>query len=925
MRHYAPLFLLFQLLTFSLYCQRSQPGSDYASLYRYAEKLFNSPNATTRTDSAALVSYLKAAHILEVKKRFNDTLADSWLKCGILLMSGRDPKQALPYFRQVINQVNQHPGLSDSLLFKPYLYIGSVQYGLNNLDSALYFYKKAEGIYAVYPGLTESERLLNKFGALYFETGDYNKSISYFEKALSQVQEKLTVNGFFVINYKNNIATANMKLGRYEQALEIFKNLLAYGNPPDELLYNTGNTYFEMGDYKEARKYLGQIRNMAFEKYSSLTKIFIRLHDYDSATFYLAKANSLYLLNNHVASRVTLGIIQKYSGDLNVALGRPEKALKDYQQAIISLDPSFKDESLAANPASFTGFQNFLFLFEALAAKAATLQSLGENDNHFFEQSINAYTSALALAKHIENTYFSDDARLFLKTKVTPATREAVSVAIRLYMKTNDPRYIHKAFAFVENNKATVLLAGIRDLELSAIPGLPKQLVAEEKKYRSSLARLKVQAEQQDNLRPLQELDRKIHDVEIALASVQDKLDENPVYHNLKFSGLSPDMDSLQSNLVKGNAAILSYYYTNSSLVCFYITPQGLGFTAVPLEANLFSTIITLKKELQNPEASGRRYLRETGAVLFQKLIAPVFEKIKSSKRLIIIPYNEISYVPFDMLSNPADGSLLLKNFTISYNYSAGFLYDKTIDREGDYQVLAMAPFAEKGETLVLPALPASLDEIDLLPGKKLSGPQATKSQFEILSAQFPVIHLATHAVANDSNLLGSYIAFYGLKNQADTSYRLYEQEIYTLDLKSARLVILSACETGNGMLVNGEGIMSLSRAFSYAGCKTVITSLWKADELSTAFIIKRLHHYLQKGLAADESLQKAKIDYLENGGIDDRYKNPAYWAHLVLIGNTDPVTKPVLNWLVEVALIVFFILITYWGIKKTRHKNMPD
>ncbi len=68
MRRYAPLFFLFLFLTLSPYSQRSQPGSDYPSLYRYAEKLFNSPNATEATDSAALVSYLQAAHILEGKK-----------------------------------------------------------------------------------------------------------------------------------------------------------------------------------------------------------------------------------------------------------------------------------------------------------------------------------------------------------------------------------------------------------------------------------------------------------------------------------------------------------------------------------------------------------------------------------------------------------------------------------------------------------------------------------------------------------------------------------------------------------------------------------------------------------------------------------------------------------------------------------------
>src|SRR4029077_12360043 len=135
---------------------------------------------------------------------------------------------------------------------------------------------------------------------------------------------------------------------------------------------------------------------------------------------------------------------------------------------------------------------------------------------------------------------------------------------------------------------------------------------------------------------------------------------------------------------------------------------------------------------------------------------------------------------------------------------------------------------------LILPSLPLSIGEISGLPGKKLSGSEAVKDQFILLSGQYPVIHLATHAIANDTNLLGSYIEFYGLKKDADTGHRLYEQEVYTLDLKTARLVILSACETGNGLLINGEGVISLSRAFSYAGCKTVITSLWKADELST-------------------------------------------------------------------------------------------
>ena len=90
-----------------------------------------------------------------------------------------------------------------------------------------------------------------------------------------------------------------------------------------------------------------------------------------------------------------------------------------------------------------------------------------------------------------------------------------------------------------------------------------------------------------------------------------------------------------------------------------------------------------------------------------------VFYNIKNKKKLIIIPYNEISYVPFEMLINPADGSLMLKTFSISYNYSASFLFDKSGDRRITYEVLAMSPFAEKNTNLVLPALPASWEEIE--------------------------------------------------------------------------------------------------------------------------------------------------------------------------------------------------------------------
>src|SRR6185295_17260261 len=204
-------------------------------------------------------------------------------------------------------------------------------------------------------------------------------------------------------------------------------------------------------------------------------------------------------------------------------------------------------------------------------------------------------------------------------------------------------------------------------------------------------------------------------------------------------------------------------YYTSTQLICFYITQEGVGLSAVRLPDSLFSTIISLRKELQDPEASSRKYLEESGTRLFRELIAPVFEKIKNKKRLMIIPFNEISYVPFEMLVNPEDGSMMLKKYSISYNYSAGFLNEKKAGDRIAYRVLAMAPFSgNDNKELILPVLNSSKTEIEMLPGKKFWGAEATKQQFISLSGQFPIVHLATHAVANDTNLLGTYIEFYG-------------------------------------------------------------------------------------------------------------------------------------------------------------------
>jgi CHAT domain-containing protein len=143
------------------------------------------------------------------------------------------------------------------------------------------------------------------------------------------------------------------------------------------------------------------------------------------------------------------------------------------------------------------------------------------------------------------------------------------------------------------------------------------------------------------------------------------------------------------------------------------------------------------------------------------------------------------------------------------------------------------------------------------------------------------------------------------------------------MNLDSTGLIILSACETGSGKLVKGEGLMSLSRAFAYAGCSNIITSLWKAEDMTTSFLTQRLHFYLDNGLRKDKALQSAKLDLLNSNTIDPRYKSPPYWSHLVFIGEYQA-AKSSKSWWWFAASIIIFGSIAYMvgSIKRKRRRK---
>jgi len=149
--------------------------------------------------------------------------------------------------------------------------------------------------------------------------------------------------------------------------------------------------------------------------------------------------------------------------------------------------------------------------------------------------------------------------------------------------------------------------------------------------------------------------------------------------------------------------------------------------------------------------------------------------------------------------------------------------------------------------------------------------------------ANYKIIHFATHGILNNEQpeLSGIVFSLFN-KHGENQNYFLNLQEIYNLRLP-VELVVLSACQTGLGKELKGEGIVGLTRGFMYAGAKRVVASLWKVDDVATAELMKRFYKkLLQEKLSPSAALRVAQLEMSQQ----KRWKDPYYWAGFIIQGD---------------------------------------
>lgn len=889
------------------------------TLYQQAEKLSIAAGANEtlqaeagQTFQLSLVAF--AGLLPELEKAGIDSLSFMVrIKKGFIQYNFDSMPEAKINFLRAFALKKKLPAISDSLLFIPYLCTGGIYNFENQFDSALFYYKKAAQLNDSYQqSLHQSNLLYNKLGAMNNETGNFQQARIYFEKGITLTSplEKEVIN-----NLKTNVASLLLKLGKIDSAKEYYESLLPAIDKENEIYHNLGIISITKKEYSKGIEYLRKVNYINDKKIIDLFYqygvAFGELNKIDSSEFYLQRAIAENIKWNGRKKNIQLGLILKYQGDEMAKQQLFKEAIASYQQSIMQFQHDFRDADGYNNPLQFTSAFSFINLFNSLTAKAAAFENWyqQEKDIGMLKASLNAYQTASKLAAYVEKTYNSDEARLFLGKIKNSNNSQPIDVCLLLYDLTKKRIYLEEAYLFDQKHKALIVALHILENKLRNESDNTNELLQFETILKTNITRLSLKANLLTDSVELTIINNAIKDKETELGRLQEKINSEPDLQQQRPQAQIPTVSQLQKS-IDNTTALLSFRITENEMLTLLITPSRFEYNKTSINKNFFSALESFKMALYYTPADQLYNGTKAAINLYEKIISPIQSKLLQTKRLIIIPDEKLDNLPLEALQDE-NKKYLVERFSFQYQYSAALIgkNKKTIYKPG---TLSFAPFATTGYKDAagnfLSHLPASIDEVANLEGIVFADSTATKINFLKSIKRLKTIHLATHATINNENPARSFISFY----PGNTENKLYVHEIANLNLDSTQLVILSACETGNGKSMNGEGLMSLSRAFALAGCPNIITSLWKADDKTTSYLTQQLHYYLDKKYTKDKALQLAKLDLLSNEDIDPAFKTPDYWAQLLFIGDYEARHNQSNWWLIGITILVIALVYTF-------------
>jgi CHAT domain-containing protein/Tfp pilus assembly protein PilF len=634
-------------------------------------------------------------------------------------------------------------------------------------------------------------------------------------------------------------------------------------------------------------------------------------------------------------------------------------SLDYFQKAIIAVTPGFDSEFSNANPLPENAIDKTRLL-ESLKNKAEAqylISQIEEKQGNIeacigqLKLALDSYDLSIKTIHLIRNGFQNQESRLFLSENEHPVYAEALKVAVRLYETTGDPKYFEKGFEISERSRSADFQTMLREVLAKKISGLPDSLLQKETNLKGEIAAYEnfifnEKCAAAPNLEKINIWKDKVFSLSQNYQQMISHIEKiYPRYYQYKYADPVVSVEKIQQSLERREAFIEYFIHDGEKggegeLFTFVITNKSYKIIRKTINSEFDASIDQFLKFIRNGNVIHTRKkdfinYSKNASELYKLLIEPAVPNMQDY-RLIIVPDEKLAYLPFDaFISTAADTSkmdfrnldYLVYHHAISYTYSATLLY-YYFENNFKYgnRIGAFAPdYSDEPPTsntstehfLPLPGAEAEVTGItELIAGDQFLKEQATKQNFKQNAEKYDILHLAMHTILNDTLPLYSKMVF-----SADTTGKsertLNTYEIYNLKLKSD-MVVLSGCNTGSGKLQKGEGVMSLARGFLYAGCPSIIMTLWNVEDISSSAVMIEFYRNIKNGFSKDESLRKAKVSYISSA--DPLKAHPHFWLGYVSIGKQTPLFKTKIGYFVSLIIFVFLaIVLEKWYFKRKK------
>ena len=797
-------------------------------------------------------------------------------------------------------------------------------------------------------------RALNNICGILLDQMEFNQAKEYADKALSiliaekeslgEVIQDLSFTYLNLGTIASNAQDYNKALYCYRAAIEVDAGIYGDKHPFIAESYVTiGDVHRKIGQYDSAIYYhekAQEINQSMFESthptiindFNNLGKDYAAAQLFDQSITYFQKVLSLQDLRGDEDVKA-LGTAYFELSKISILTNDTVKAVDYIQKCLEANSIGFTSQEINDNPAS-ARVLNRSETIKVLQLKTELLLMM--NTANSLESVINTSLLADTLIREYRQNAINFEDKLALGTSAHGIYEAAMTACFLLNESASSGNWLQSLLMFSDRDKSAVLSEAIIDLSARQVGLLPDTLLNLEKQIKKQTSyyqsKLLQSAEEDSTQRMV--LNSRLFDLKRKEDSLVNVLEQkHQRYYNAKYNPEALTIAQIQAGLAR-DAALVAYAMSRTQMMAIVITQ---GTTKVVSLGNrkeidqyitVFRNSLTSRDRLSN---SNYDVFANAAYKLYQELFAPLEDLLKkeSITNLLIVPDQELNHLPFEALitakpegnyTNYQNLDYLLSHYAISYQYSARLAFSPTKSSQPNKKMfLGFAPtfsnidadaesmITTRGSVVNLKWNSSEVETIQkLFDSEVYVGETAKESALKESLEHSRIVHLATHAIVDENNILNSQIV---LANEQDSLQDgiLHAFEIYNLRLNT-ELVTLSACNTGFGVLNDGEGSMTLARAFSYAGVQSVVMSHWEVDDKLTSDLMAHFYQNINNGMKKDQALQQAKLSLIAES--DALVSNPYYWSAFVLVGSTDPiVASGVQTWMIVAGLCLLLIV----------------